>query len=57
MTLLSADTLWLFIAMLSAGACAGFTAGSLVLAEALLLYPFYLLFLTRWAWRMMLPCI
>jgi len=43
MTLLSADTLWLLIAMLSAGACAGFTAGLFGIGGGFVVVPVLLI--------------
>ncbi|WP_235207724.1 MULTISPECIES: sulfite exporter TauE/SafE family protein [unclassified Alteromonas] len=47
MTLLSADTLWLFIAMLSAGACAGFTAGLFGIGGGFVVVPVLLIIFNK----------
>lgn len=47
MTLLSADTLWLLIAMLSAGACAGFTAGLFGIGGGFVVVPVLLVIFNK----------
>lgn len=47
MTMLSADTLWLLIAMLSAGACAGFTAGLFGIGGGFVVVPVLLIIFSK----------